>query len=477
MSAELMLEASRLPDGRASVVASLGDRVVARDTVDLRSADDRRRCAEAIREAAPALTVESIESELLAIDPEKLPPAARGSDDAGPIRPRLLCMADVEPRPIRWLWQNRIPLGRLSLLVGMPGCGKSYLSCDMAARVSTGTPWPDGSPCDRGSVLFITAEDDPHDTIRPRLDAHRADVSRVHLLAGSVVREPDGQESEMMFSLQDVATLEAAVEAVPDCRLIVVDPIGSFLGGRTDAHRDNEVRGVLAPVAMAAERSGAAVLIVAHRRKSAGGSADDMALGSRAFTGLARAVWHLSRDPDDAPRRLWLPGKNNLAAEPDGLAFRILGDPASVHWEPEALSMSADDALSRERAGDDGERSAGDEAVAWLEQYLDECGRPAKEIKADARKDGIAARTLDRAAAKLGVVKEPGGFGGPWHWRIPSADPDSLAKSCQSRQGENPGETADTMARLDGGPDGSAAPAPSVEPDPADPPVRRSGVI
>lgn len=403
---------------------------------------------------------------------DSLPPNTVQPHGKGSVRPRLLCMAEVESRPIRWLWKNRIPAGRLSLLVGMPGCGKSFLSCDMAARVSTGTPWPDGSHCERGSVLFITAEDDPGDTIRPRLDAHRADVSRIHLLAGTLTSDKKGEDREIMFTLQDVGVLEATLAMLPDCRLIVIDPIGSFLGSRTDAHRDNEVRGVLAPVAKVAESSGAAVLIVAHRRKSVGGSADDTALGSRAFTGLARAVWHLSRDPDDVPRRLWLPGKNNLAAEPDGLAFRILGDPASVHWEPEALSMSADDALSRERVGDDGERSAIDEAVAWLKQYLDECGRPAKKIKDDARKNGIADRTLDRAAAKLGVIKGPGGFREPWQWRMPSADADSLAKSCQSRRGTNTGETADTVARLEGGPDGSAAPSPSV-----DPPVRRSGVI
>ena len=395
---------------------------------------------------------------------DSLPPNTVQPHGKGSVRPRLLCMAEVESRPIRWLWKNRIPAGRLSLLVGMPGCGKSFLSCDMAARVSTGTPWPDGSHCERGSVLFITAEDDPGDTIRPRLDAHRADVSRIHLLAGTLTSDKKGEDREIMFTLQDVGVLEATLAMLPDCRLIVIDPIGSFLGSRMDAHRDNEVRGVLAPVAEVAKRSGAAVLIVAHRRKSAGGSADDTALGSRAFTGLARAVWHLSRDPDDAPRRLWLPGKNNLAVEPDGLAFRILGDPASVHWEPEALSMSADDALSRER-GDDGERSAIDEAVAWLEQHLDECGRPAKKIKDDARKDGIADRTLHRAAKKLRVVKEPDGFGGPWRWRMPGAKDASLAKSQQSRQGLLPGESADTAERLEG------------EADSGDPPVHRSGVI
>ena len=117
-----------------------------------------------------------------------------------------------------------------------------------------------------------------------------------------------------MFSLADVSAIEMALAKLPDCKLIVVDPIGSFLGGRTDAHRDNEVRGVLAPIATLAERYGVAVLVVAHYRKTSGNIADDAVIGSRAFTGIARAVWHLTSDIDNKARRLLLPGKNNFAA-------------------------------------------------------------------------------------------------------------------------------------------------------------------
>ena len=123
--------------------------------------------------------------------------------------PKLVTMADVESRPVQWLWPGRFALGRISLLVGMPGAGKSFLTCDMAARVSTGQPWPDGTPCDRGSVLLVTAEDDPGDTIRPRLDAQGADVSRVHQLAGLHRQEIDGSNAEAIFSLGDAGALEA----------------------------------------------------------------------------------------------------------------------------------------------------------------------------------------------------------------------------------------------------------------------------
>ncbi|WP_442485598.1 AAA family ATPase [Aeoliella sp. SH292] len=337
--------------------------------------------------------------------------------------PALVCMADVESRPINWLWRNRIARGRITLLVGMPGCGKSFVTCDLASRISTGTPWPDGEPCERGSSIFITAEDDPSDTIRPRLDAHLADVTRIHLLSG-VKRVEKGETKELSFTLADVDVLAEALDSVADCRLVVVDPIGSFLGSRCDAHRDNEVRSVLAPIAKLAEQHGAAVLLIAHRRKGTATMADDMALGSRAFTGIARSVWHLSRDPDTPLRRLLLPGKSNLAAETTGLAFTIAGEPASVHWERDPVAMSADEALARENGGRaGGATTAEGEAVDWLHNRLADGPQPAKETKEAASADGISSRTLDRAKRKLNVQAAPDGYRGPWVWRLPDELP------------------------------------------------------
>ena len=333
--------------------------------------------------------------------------------------PVLVRMCDVEARAVDWLWPQRIALGRITLLVGVPGCGKSFLTVDMASRISTGSPWPDGSVCPRGSVILISAEDDPHDTIRPRLDAHQADVSNVHMLCTIRRTDDEGRESEMMFSLADVDVLEAALQRIDDCRLIVVDPIGSFLGGRTDSHRDNEVRAVLAPVAKLAEKYGPAVFVVAHRRKAKGTTADDLALGSRAFCGIARGVWHLSRDPDEKRRRLLLPGKSNIAPEQGGLAFTIAGEPASVSWDPEPVEMSADDAIAREYGNGAAQTTALDEAARWLQEMLDAGPVAAKELKDLARADGLSLRTLERGKAKLGVVACPDGFGGPWVWKLP----------------------------------------------------------
>lgn len=346
-----------------------------------------------------------------------------------PAGPVLVCLADVEPREIKWLWPGRVPMGRITLLVGRPGEGKSFLTTDMAARITTGTPWPDGSNCPAGSVILISAEDDPGDTIRPRLDAHYADVRKVHLLSAVRRLGEDGQPYEVLFTLADVAALEAALRATPDCRLIVVDPIGSFLGGDTDAHRDNEVRGVLAPVAKLAEKYGPAVLVVAHRRKSAGSIADDLALGSRAFTGIARAVWHLSRDTENKNRRLLLPGKNNLAPEGNGLAFAIVGNPAAVAWEQDPVAMSADDALAQENGfgGEDAkpgpQPEARSHAAEWLRELLQTGPMEVAKIKDEAKAAGYAWRTLHRAKDELGIRPYRERFGGNWTWELSNARP------------------------------------------------------
>ncbi len=341
--------------------------------------------------------------------------------------PILQCLANIEPAAVQWLWSRRVPLGRITLLVGMPGAGKSFLTTYMASRVTTGAPWPDGTACPRGSVILISAEDDPADTIRPRLDAHHADVRRVHLL--SMVRKIDdkGDRKDVMFTLADLAALEAALAAHPDCRLVVVDPIGSFLGGRVDAYRDNEVRGVLAPVAQLAAKFGPAVLMVAHRRKSSGETADDLALGSRAFTGIARSVWHLTRDRENKRRRLLLPGKSNLASEGYGLAFGIGGQPPAIVWEHEPVAMTADDALAAENTAPKAKRPgpkpvAKNKAAEWLQDVLKAGPMTSKSIQAEAKEAGYAWRTVQRAKDDLGIVPYREQFAGAWMWRLPVND-------------------------------------------------------
>ncbi|MEJ5342802.1 MAG: AAA family ATPase [Thermogutta sp.] len=342
-------------------------------------------------------------------------------------QPIMVELENVESVPVRWLWPNRIPLGRITLLVGKPGVGKSFVTLDFTARVTTGTPWPDGSPCEKASVLILTLEDNPADTIRPRLDAMHADVTRVRVLKGVAYRDADGCRRERCLTLADLPAIEKALETLGDCRLLIVDPIGDFLGGQIDSHRDNEVRAVLTPLTELARRHNVAILVVMHRRKSFGdGGADETVMGSRGFTGIARSVWHVTRDANDKKRRLFLPGKQNLAEELPGLAFRIVGDSpwTRVEWEREPVNMSADEGLEAERqASRPGpEAEALEDAKAFLLTALSAGPRLAKDVLEDWKVNhGGCERTLHRAKAQIGVVSFREKIPGPWFWKLPES--------------------------------------------------------
>jgi putative DNA primase/helicase len=295
--------------------------------------------------------------------------------------------------------------------------------------VSTGRPWPDGSAGAGGSVLFICAEDEAEDTLRPRLDAHGAAVQQVHVLSRVRRSGADGRPYETAFTLADVGTLEEGLRACPDCRLVVVDPIGSFLGRGTDCYRENHVRALLEPVARLAGAYGAAVLVVAHQRKAAGSRhADDLALGSRAFTGVARAVWHLTHDPQDRERRLLLPGKNNLAAQSNGLAFRIGGDPPALHWEDAAADLTADEAVAAETTASGMRTALRSQAVEWLRELLANGPVPAVDVQREAKHAGYSWRALDYAKVELGVRPTRTTNLGPWAWKLPQ-DPTASVES------------------------------------------------
>lgn len=336
--------------------------------------------------------------------PVRTEPASSTSLKTGPV---LVNLADIAPTQVSWLWPGRLPLGRITLLVGRPGKGKSFLTADIAARVSTGIGWPTGDMCCAGSVLFLAAEDHLSDTVVPRLIAHNADRDRIRYL--NLVRINGGKgTTERLITLQDISSIEVAIQSTPDCRLMIVDPVNSFIGSGVDCHRDNEVRNVLGPLAVLAERHGVAVLLVTHTRKGTGDFADDLALGSRAYTGLARVVLHLIPDAQDKNRRLLLPGKNNLSAETLGLAFSIVGDgnKARLSWEGDPVNMSADDAVAAENAakrpGPDSESLP--EAVDFLKDAL--AGRPrlSKELEDEWKNGhGGSKRTLERAKKSLRV--------------------------------------------------------------------------
>lgn len=338
------------------------------------------------------------------------------------------CIAAVEAKNIAWLWEPRIALGKITLLSGHPGQGKSQFTAHLAARTTRGEAFVDGQRCPCGSVIMVACEDDVADTVRPRLEAAGADLGKVHML--DLVRHKEtGRLSEPhLFNLElGLEGLEAMVDEIGDVRLIVIDPISAYLGG-ADSHKNAEVRELLMPVQRLAAAKGIAVVMVTHLNKASGMDAMSRMTGSVAFVASARAAYLVHRDPADGARRLFLPVKNNIGAEGAGLSFTIeecnVGEgikTSRVVMDSTPIEMTADEAL----AGSNSERSSGpsaiDDAKEWLESALEAGPRPVKEIIGEATGEKIAGRTLRRAKRELGVKAFRVGFGeGSYSaWKLP----------------------------------------------------------
>ncbi len=314
-------------------------------------------------------------------------------------KPVLVRLDTVEPKPIVWLWPGRIAIGKLTMLSGDPGLGKSLLTIDLSARVSIGAKWPDTSDhAPLGGVVMLSAEDDAADTIRPRLDAAGADCSRISLLTG--ISRFDLEENERFlatFNLaRDLKALEQAIESTPDCRLVVIDPISAFCGA-TDSHKNSDVRGLLAPLSELAQRRQMAVVGVNHLNKSAaGGPAMYRTMGSLAFVAAARAAWAVVKDKQDPGKRLFLPIKNNLAGDIAGLSYVVVeqnGHPC-LAWSADPVTVSADEAMATEKPDSrDAERR---EAKTWLQTVLAHGPLAVKEIEQQAKAAGLKWATIRR---------------------------------------------------------------------------------
>lgn len=332
----------------------------------------------------------------------------------------LVKLSEVKPEKVEWLWQDRFPLGKISLIVGNPGLGKSFLSLCMAAHVTTGRPWPDAKDMriEQGSVLVMTDEDDLADTVRVRLDAAGADPTRVVAVKGVKVRVLDGREVVGFFDLKRcMPALEDAVEKTGDVRLIILDPIAAYMGD-INSNDNAEVRGVLSPLADFAAKHRIAVLGIHHLNKNTNVEAAYRIMGSVAFVAASRTVWYVLVDKEDEERRKLLPGKNNLAKNPKGLAFRLrsvkvgleLIDSAVCEFESEVLNESVDDALDS-GPGDRRAPKRIDEAADWLREFLSDGPKSSKDVWEEAERRGIKEKTLNRAKTKVGICHLISGSG------------------------------------------------------------------
>jgi len=317
--------------------------------------------------------------------------------------PRTRRASEVTPRPVEWLWQERIPRGKLTLLDGDPGLGKTTILLDLAARVSSGRPMPsesNGHGRKPEGVLYLSAEDDDGDTLRPRLEAAGADLDRVHLWAEATLPELPGD-------VEKIAQLVIAF----DVGLIVLDPVGPFLDGEINVNRDANVRQALAPLRGICELTGASAVLLRHLNKD-GRSSNALYRGggSIAFIAAARSAMLCARDPNDDDQLILAHTKANVGRLAGSLAYRLepvpvanAGEQVRIEWLG-AADYAAADLLAVPREGRSEKR---EECAAWLREKLADGNMVArKALIAEAERNGWQEHLVKRAATDIGVVSQ-----------------------------------------------------------------------
>jgi hypothetical protein len=246
-------------------------------------------------------------------------PEKKNSEPVGLV---TTCLATIQAVPVRWLVPGYLPLGKLVLLAGDGGHGKSTLTLDLAACLTTGRscfglPYEPLAP---GDVLLISCEDDYGDTVVPRLLSAGADLNRIHKVDG--ILTSDGKTAP--FSLAHFQAIEEELAARPDVRLIVIDPAGAYIGrSGVDDYNDSELRSLLGPLAELAARHSVIILLVKHLVKGATARAVHKVGGSAGYVNTVRAAFVVAPDAEEPERKLFLPLKFNLGPRPQGLAYRM----------------------------------------------------------------------------------------------------------------------------------------------------------
>jgi Bifunctional DNA primase/polymerase, N-terminal/AAA domain/Primase C terminal 1 (PriCT-1) len=326
------------------------------------------------------------------------------------MKPDLVCLADVEARPVDWLWEPFIPLRMLSMISGDPGAGKSFVALAVAADLSRGM-LRDGRIVEPANTLYLTVENPTAEVMRPRFDSLGGDPSRLHLLKGTSF-EVNSKEQHGAVSLADIAVLDDAIVGT-NARLVIVDPLQSYLGASVDLHRSNETRPVMDGLAKLAERHGLAILLLRHLSKQAGGKAIHRGLGSIDLTGAVRSELLAGSLPDDPETRALVHIKSNVGRFGKALGYAI-DSKGCLAWTGESGVTEAD--LLAAPAGPGDHKLA--EAAQWLTRQLRRGGREQREIRQAAEAAGISYATLRRAKDALRIRAHKAGLSGPWMWSL-----------------------------------------------------------
>jgi putative DNA primase/helicase len=330
-----------------------------------------------------------------------------------------ICAADVEPEHVEWLVNRSFPLGMLAVIGGQPGLGKSQISINLAAGVTTGKGLPGGGTFDnRGSVIILANEDDAARTIRPRLDAAGADISKVHIVQG-VARE--GADVDMFQLDSDIAGLRDRAQEIGDIRLIIIDPPSAYLGTKVDSYKDSDVRRVLMPLGNLAQETGAMILLIVHLNKRTDGGAQQRFSGSTAWTAAPRVGFMVAEDPL-TKQRFMLPVKNNIGDDQLGYQYHIVEKlihyggqtfkSSCIVWD-QITDRSVADLIAPPKAT---KTSAVDDAKAFLEDELAAGALAVNQIQAAAKAAGFSWPSVLRAKSTMLITSEKVGSG--WTWTL-----------------------------------------------------------
>jgi putative DNA primase/helicase len=355
-------------------------------------------------------------------------------------RSTLTSFSEVEARPVKWAWRDRIAQGKLTALSGRPKIGKGLLYTEQIAQATRGEL--DGDLEGPRDVIIVTTEDDPGDVLKPRLMAAGADLSRVSYFQMGTKDEP------VPFRVPEHAEELGRRVAEQRAALVVIDPLVEFIDGKLDTHKSHAARQALASVNQIAREHGCAVLVIIHLNK--GGSTDPLLRqeASAAFTQVVRGGLLLGHDPEDpegdaGDQRVLAVSASNLAPIAQSLVYRIetrrvIGDTGEEITTAGLIYIGESSADGQDllRGQDDPDQRADrDEAVDFLEAELLAGKRPAAEVQNAAKKAGIGPWPLKRAKRELGVQSKKDGMDGGWTWSLPEGD--ASRRGCDQRS-ENP---------------------------------------
>ena len=307
------------------------------------------------------------------------------------IEQEMICLKNLEPQEVDWLWYPYIPRGKLTIMQGDPGEGKTTLALQLAALVTRGFMYGKSEKELAGTVLFQSAEDGIRDTIIPRLMGMGADRSRINTI----------REDLMPLTLTDERLAKVMEIYSPD--LLVIDPLQAYLGANVDMHRANEVRPVLSHVAELAEYYGTAVLLIGHMNKMTGLKALYKGLGSIDITAAARSVLLVAKHPKDPDTLCMGQIKSSLAPMGPVVGFERT-ETGTLHYlgeqDIEANRLLENGCGSRPR----------EKAAEFVQAYLADGRKPVKEVEEAARAQGISCATLTRALGSLGIERIREGY-------------------------------------------------------------------